>query len=269
MYFTIIALFFINCTQGSIGNSSTERAFILQRIISVFNSNLSSVTPLFYIYDDQGDSNVTSFDLISNSTTYTVTVGGGSDLNLETYSIYLSKSSDILARSPTKHAGDNVITENPNVSSTILTEKFYSSSKTVPIVLSSLTSAEDTQGSYLQKTITPSLQVARGILSKGFFTFKPSLQLSITKSGLTKSFSFSLSTTGFLFLFDCPISHTGIQENKINFRTKLSDLFKDTGTSKPIHEAYTAGSISTSILTSFQTAFTSSGFINQYNCIKK
>jgi hypothetical protein len=267
--FLIFILLLVNCTQGSIGNSLTERGFVLQRLISIYNTNLSSVTPLFYIYDDQGDTNIRNFELISNSTTYNVTIEPSSDLYLESYSFYLSKSSDILAKNQQKHAGDNIITENPSTTSTVLTEKFYYNFTPVPIVFSSLSSSEDSQGSFLQKTISPSLQVARGILTKGYFVFKPSLQFSITTGGVAKSFSLNLSTTGFLFTFDCPITHFGFQEDKISLRAKVSDMFKDTGTSKPIDEAYTAGSITTSVLTSFQTAFTASGFVNQYNCVKK
>ncbi len=267
--YTLAFYFILNCTQGSIGNSMTEKAFVLQRVISIYNTSLSSVTPLFYIYDDQGDSNLLSFDLISNSITYTVTFGNSSDLYLESYSMYLSKSSDVLARDIGKHAGDNIITENPNTTSNVLTEKFYSNSIPAPIQLGSLGTGEDTQGKFLQKTISPSLQVPRGVLTKGYFIFKPSIPISITTGGVTKSFSVNVSTTGFLFTFECPIAHQGFQENKILLRAKISDMFKDTGTSKPIHEAYTVGSITTSVLSSFQTAFAASGFVNQYNCVKK
>jgi hypothetical protein len=268
-YFAILILFFINCTQGSIGNSMTEKAFVLQRVISIYNTSLSSVTPLFYIYDDQGDSNLLSFESISNSITYTVTFGNNSDLYLESYSMYLSKSSDILARGIGKHAGDNIITENPSTTSAVLTEKFYSNSIPAPIQLNGLGTGEDTQGKFLQKTISPSLQAPRGILTKGYFIFKPSIPISITTGGVTKSFSVNLSTTGFLFTFECPIPHQGLQENKILLRAKISDMFKDTRTAKPISEAYTAGSITTPVLASFQTAFAASGFVNQYNCVKK
>lgn len=268
-YFAILILFFINCTQGSIGNSMTEKAFVLQRVISIYNTSLSSVTPLFYIYDDQGDSNLLSFESISNSITYTVTFGNNSDLYLESYSMYLSKSSDILARGIGKHAGDNIITENPSTTSAVLTEKFYSNSISAPIQLNGLGTGEDTQGKFLQKTISPSLQAPRGILTKGYFIFKPSIPISITTGGVTKSFSVNLSTTGFLFTFECPIPHQGLQENKILLRAKISDMFKDTRTAKPISEAYTAGSITTPVLASFQTAFAASGFVNQYNCVKK
>lgn len=252
---------FLRCSQGSVGNSLNEKSFVLQRLIIFINTNTSSTKPIFYLYDDRGDSNLNQFQITSNSTTYTINLLTTSQLNLESFSLYLSKSSDLLARDNPKHLGENTVPELTNTGS--VTERFYTYSSLTPLSFSGLSASEDLLGSNYKQEITGGLPIPRGTITKGLFTFKPTIQLNINQGpAITINYPSSLT---FSIPFNCPVNHSGFSESILSIGLKYSDIFKDSGTAIPISNA----SGGTPNLNFFSTALEKSGFISQYNCIKK
>ena len=263
----ILILITINCTKGSVGNSLTENSFVLQRLISIVNTNLSSVVPKFYLYDDQVDSNLNTFPVISNSTTYNLTINSSSDLLIENYSLYLSKAGDIFARNSSKHLGDNVVAES-TTNTTIVTERYYSNTTQNSIIFGGLQSSEDELGFHYKKTLI-NLSMPRGNITKMIFSIKPVINLSIENGGTTRTFTISYSSTPLSSNFDCPISHSGTSATVLNLRIKYSDIFKDTTSNTPIHTLFQGNSLSTSVLAGLNTSLVNSDSLKQYNCIKK
>jgi hypothetical protein len=267
LFIYLILLFTINCSKGSIGNSLTENSFVLQRLISIINTNLSNVIPTFYLYDDQGDSNLNTFQVISNSTTYNLTINSSSDLLIENYSLYLSKAGDIFARNSSKHLGDNVVAES-TANTTSVTERFYSNTTQNSIIFGGLQSSEDELGFHYKKTLT-NLSMPRGNITKLIFSVKPVINLSIENGGTTRTFTISYSSTPLSSNFDCPISHSGTSATVLNLRIKYSDIFKDTTSNTPIDTLFQGNSLSTAVLIGLNTSLINSDSLKQYNCIKK
>jgi len=259
LIFFLITLF--RCSKGSVGNSLNEKIFVLQRLITLINTNSSNVKPILYLYDDRGDSNLNQFQITSNSTTYTINLLTTSQLNLESFSLYLSKPSDLLARDNPKHLGENTVPEVTNTGS--VTERFYTYSSLTPLSFSGLSASEDLLGANYKQEITGGLPIPRGTITKGIFTFKPIVLLNINQ-GSTISINYP-SSVSFSIPFNCPINHSGFSESVISIGIKYSDIFKDSGTATPISNA----SGGTPNLSFFSTALEKSGFITQYNCIKR
>ena len=262
IYFIIVIFtFFIKCSQGSVGNSLTEKNFVLQRYIIIMNTNTSPVKIILYIFDDRGDNNLNQFQIISNSITYTLNILNPSSLNLESYSLYLAKSGDFFAKNSLKHLGENTV---PEISSntTSLTERYYINSSSTSLNFFSLNSSSDLLGSYYKQELS-GIQIPRGSITKGIFTFKPSIQLSIN-SGSSLSINYP-SSISFAISFNCPILHNGISDSILSIGIKYSDIFKDNGSSKPISESL-GGTIN---INSYISSFSNSNFVSQYECIKK
>jgi hypothetical protein len=251
------SLLFGNCTQGSIGNSLSEKGFVLQRWIELVNTSLSTVQPVFYLYDDRGDSNLNSFDVISNSTTYSVTLQTSSDLTLVSYSLYLKKSKDLLARDSSKHVSDNTTPEVPT-SSESLTNRYYTQETSSSLRFSEFTRGEDDLGIHYKLPVSNSLSVPRGTLTKGIFVFQPKLSLTIASNTYTVSYD----TVSVAVDFSCPLTHSGQSSTILPLSFKYSDLFTDSGTLKPIDEAVTNGVNSATFSSTFETYAP----INQYDC---
>lgn len=256
-----IFLFLSYCSNGSVGNSINEKNFVLQRFISILNSNTSNIKLLFYFYDDRSDTNLNQFQISSNSNNFIVNLLNSSQLNMDSFSIYLSKSNDPLARNNSKHLGENTVPE--ITSSASLTEKYYTYSTSNLFRISGFSTSEDYLGSYYKQELSQTLSLPRGSITKGIFTFKPNIQLTIN-SGSTISINYP-SLVSFSVTFNCPISHSGFSESSISIGLKYSDIFKDSGTSKPISEA-SGGSTN---LNSFNTSLTNSSFVSQYNCTRR
>lgn len=267
-FFPIVLLIFIlqsslvRCSQGSVGNSLTESTFVLQRLVQIINSNTSNVKPTFFLYDDRGDSNLNQFQIISNSTLYTINLLSSSQLNLESYSLYLAKSGDLLARNQTKHLGENTVPESTNNTGS-LTERFYTYNLGTQLGFTSFTPSEDLLGSHYKQEITQGLSMPRGSITKGVFIFKPNMQLTIN-SGNALSITYPSAVT-FSVTFNCPINHSGFSESLLSIGIKYSDMFKDSGTAIPISNA----SGGTPNLSFFSTALEKSAFISQYDCTKR
>ncbi len=266
--FSIVSFFFIHCTNGSIGNSLTEKSFVLQRLVSIINTNLSNVLPVIYLFDDQGDSNVSNFSISSNSINYNITVNSQSDLLVENYSLYLAKAGDIFARNQGKHLGDNVVAESA-ANTTSITERFYSNTTQNSILFQGLQVTEDDLGYHYKKTLASSIGLPRGNITKMIVSLKPTFQINITNSGTTKTFSIPIASTPLSTTFDCPLYHSGSAESILNVRIKFSDIFKDSAGLTPIHTLFVNGTTNSSILISFGTSLANSDSLKQYNCIKK
>jgi hypothetical protein len=267
LFYYFLIFLTLHCTKGSIGNSLNENIFVLQRLISIVNTNLSNVSPIFYLYDDQGDSNLTNFQVISNSTTYNITISSNSEILIENYSLYLAKANDILARNSEKHLGDNVVAESVANTNSV-TERFYSSTAQNSILFQSLQASEDELGYHYKKNLTSQV-MPRGNITKIIISIKPLITINIENGGTTRTFTINYSSTPLSSNFDCPIYHTGNSETLLGLRIKYSDIFKDTTSSSPINTLFQGNSLNTSVLAGLNTSLANSDAIKQYNCIKR
>ncbi|AYV54813.1 hypothetical protein EFP84_04290 [Leptospira kmetyi] len=85
--YSISLIFFGACTFGSVGDSRTEEAKMLQRLLTLFSERPSSFRTYLYYTDDQQDSNIGTFDVISGATTYSLQLQTGSRIGWDGISI--------------------------------------------------------------------------------------------------------------------------------------------------------------------------------------
>ncbi|PJZ55823.1 laminin/fibronectin-binding adhesin Lsa30 [Leptospira barantonii] len=78
--YAISLIFFGTCTFGSVGDSSKEEAKMLQRLLTLYSERPSSFRTYLYYTDDQQDSNIGNFDVISGATTYSLQLQSGSQI---------------------------------------------------------------------------------------------------------------------------------------------------------------------------------------------
>ncbi|EMY76660.1 hypothetical protein LEP1GSC060_0298 [Leptospira weilii serovar Ranarum str. ICFT] len=83
---TILFSFFLfgfllgNCTFGSVGDSRKEEAKMLQRLLVLFNERPSSFGTFLYYTDDQQNSNIGNFNVVSTATVYNLQLQPGSKI---------------------------------------------------------------------------------------------------------------------------------------------------------------------------------------------
>ncbi|EMM82245.1 hypothetical protein LEP1GSC037_3813 [Leptospira interrogans str. 2006001854] len=85
--FFLFCILFGNCTFGSVGDSRKENAKMLQRLLVFFNERPASFHTLLYYTDDQQDSNIGNFNVVSGATTYNLQLQPGSKIVWENISI--------------------------------------------------------------------------------------------------------------------------------------------------------------------------------------
>ncbi|TGK31533.1 hypothetical protein EHQ12_02195 [Leptospira gomenensis] len=68
------------CTFGSVGNSEKEEAKTLQRLLTLYGQRPSSFSPNINYTDDQQDANISSFDVVSGTSTYRILLQTGSEI---------------------------------------------------------------------------------------------------------------------------------------------------------------------------------------------
>ncbi|ABJ76574.1 MULTISPECIES: laminin/fibronectin-binding adhesin Lsa30 [Leptospira] len=73
-------IFLGNCTFGSVGDSRKEDAKTLQRLLILFNERPASFGTRLYYTDDQQDSNIGNFDVVSAATVYNLQLQPGSKI---------------------------------------------------------------------------------------------------------------------------------------------------------------------------------------------
>ncbi|WP_016753240.1 laminin/fibronectin-binding adhesin Lsa30 [Leptospira kirschneri] len=85
--FFLFCILFVNCTFGSVGDSRKEDTKMLQRLLLLFNESPASFHTLLYYTDDQQDSNIGNFNVVSGATTYNLQLQPGSKIVWESISI--------------------------------------------------------------------------------------------------------------------------------------------------------------------------------------
>lgn len=82
-YFFLIYLVFLNCSFGSRGNKLSEDKIILTNLITARNSIRTIANLKFVFFDDQGDSNLNSFQITSQGQNYLINLNNDSELNFD------------------------------------------------------------------------------------------------------------------------------------------------------------------------------------------
>ncbi|EQA73000.1 laminin/fibronectin-binding adhesin Lsa30 [Leptospira noguchii] len=85
--FFLFCILFGNCTFGSVGDSRKENAKMLQRFLLLFSERPASFHTLLYYTDDQQNSNIGNFNVVSGATTYNLQLQPGSKIVWEGISI--------------------------------------------------------------------------------------------------------------------------------------------------------------------------------------
>jgi hypothetical protein len=263
--FILIIASLISCTHGSIGNSSTEGALILNRLITILNTQTSGVTPNINLMDDQGDNNPLQFSISSNSNVYLVTIEPSSKIQFNSFAFYLGKGSDVFAKSIPKHIGEPIVT-NENTSS--VTERYYNSTNVNSFLLSEPTLITDDLGYLYRQNLNETIKIPRGIMNSFVAYIAGNFQGSISQNNTKVPFNISLNSSQFTTSLLCPIYHDGYGATQVKIKFKIIEIFKDNGTSKPLNALFSNGSLTTSIQQNFQSNFDRASLLDQYSCIR-
>ncbi|WP_246050760.1 hypothetical protein [Leptospira langatensis] len=68
----LITVLFQNCAFGSLGNSTDERSEIFQSFLRLVDERRTNISPWIYYSDDQGDSDLSRFQISGNSVSYSL-----------------------------------------------------------------------------------------------------------------------------------------------------------------------------------------------------
>lgn len=224
IYFIALGVMIFNhCIGGSIGDSLEERSIVLNRLFEIGRDLRSPIYNTLYLKDDQADTNLLKFEIISNSNLYTVELDPGFELNISTYSYGYSSSGKSIMR----HTGE--------------VETITTFSPTIPVQPFSLTYnnfiVEESPEGYRGKVDFPlPLSVSSGSIS--FFKLNLGANLSgvFRTSEKTVYFSVNYPPSDFSIQLICPVYHNGIQPSKILTDFKISEIFKDQGIQKPVSQ---------------------------------
>ncbi|WP_246053027.1 hypothetical protein [Leptospira semungkisensis] len=63
-----------NCAFGNLGNATEERSEIFQSFLRLVDERRTNISPWIYYSDDQGDTDLSSFQISGNSTNYSVSI---------------------------------------------------------------------------------------------------------------------------------------------------------------------------------------------------
>lgn len=96
IYPILLLYFFGNCTFGSLGNSTDDRAAEWQALLRLSDERRTSISPWIYYSDDQGDSDLGDFSVSGGSTNYQVSLIQNSVV-LESISFLFSAPESILS----------------------------------------------------------------------------------------------------------------------------------------------------------------------------
>ncbi|AXR68452.1 laminin/fibronectin-binding adhesin Lsa30 [Leptospira mayottensis] len=102
-------IFLGNCTFGSVGDSRKEDAKMLQRFLVLFNERPASFRTFLYYTDDQQDSNIGNFDVVSTATIYNLQLQPGSKILWDGVSIRVNPNPVLTVPGQTRtfDAGDH------------------------------------------------------------------------------------------------------------------------------------------------------------------
>jgi hypothetical protein len=85
VFILFILTLFVDCNFGSVGNKLKENAVILDNLIRIVREHPTELSVLAHFYDDQADTDLSSFMISSGNTTnqYTVKMESGSLIEIE------------------------------------------------------------------------------------------------------------------------------------------------------------------------------------------
>jgi hypothetical protein len=241
MYFVVCFLVFhlTNCF-GSIGNSEKEKIKSFTYLLQLLDSERISIEPQLFFYDDQGDSNLSTFEINSgtSNTQYTVKIissrfeGEEMGFRINPFSKpfgypivrdgnFKKERSDSLSKTHTPYTiplelpSDNPYSKNYNFAFNKIIDDFY------------IANSIDFTGDLYRFSLGKRTDIPTGIVSLTTFKWKRwdiSFEVS---NGTTKSYSIRLEGDTESISPRCKIEWKGGKENLYQLGVRFSSLFKD------------------------------------------